>query len=58
MVALECLQDAGVSDQISLKAECAQAVWEYKVIQFINLITTLDHIDPRSTIYRSNQTIL
>lgn len=32
MAALECLQDAGYSDQFKLQADCAQAVWEYKVL--------------------------
>lgn len=31
MAALECLQEAGYGDQFQLQADCAQAVWEYKV---------------------------
>jgi len=31
MDALECLQDAGYSENEVLQPQCAQAVWEYKV---------------------------
>ncbi|CAK5075005.1 unnamed protein product [Meloidogyne enterolobii] len=31
MDALECLQDAGFSENEALQPQCAQAVWEYKV---------------------------
>ncbi|KAI6216457.1 hypothetical protein M3Y99_01820900 [Aphelenchoides fujianensis] len=32
MAALECLQDAGVTEQGQLTSQCAQAVWEYKIL--------------------------
>lgn len=31
MAALECLQEAGYSETEKIQADCAQAVWEFKV---------------------------
>ena len=60
MAALECLQDAGFSDQYQLQANCAQAVWEYKVVymRLIQVSPFIGFTDPRSTLHRRCQPVL